>query len=172
MLSMKCFQVVALALAAVGFGLAPAADVYAGSCSTNSRPSHDRWHSSQQHRPSHDRWHSSSHNTRHYSQRNTSHRGYDSRASVSYRNDNVQFSVSVGSGHTYRQDRPSYHRDSYPTSRTVVYTNSQPSGYWSRVYHQPVYETRYQICGTPYRVCVRAGYYERVWISTSTTYCR
>jgi|GEM_PF-1764409 len=170
MLSLKFVQVAALALAAVGFGLAPAADAYAGSCSSN-RPSHDRWHSSNYDRPSHDRWHKPSSHTRHYSHRDTSHRsyGYDSRTRVSYRNDNVRFSVSLGSGSSHSHHRSTYH-NSYP-SRTVVYTSSRSNGYWTRVYRPPVYETRYRPCGTPYRVCVRAGYYERVWVSTGS-YCR
>ena len=169
MLSMKFFQVALLAIAAIGLGLAPAGDAFAGSCS--SRPSHDRWHSSKHydHRASHDRWHKRSSGVS-YHYRSGSHCDYSrSRARVSYRNDNVRFSVSVGSGRHYDYHQPRY-RSGSSCSKTVVYHSPPPSGYWKRVYHSPVYETRYSSCGTPYRVCVRAGYYERVWVSTS--YCR
>lgn len=182
MLSMKFFQVALLAIATIGLGLAPAGDAFAGSC--NSRPSHDRWHSSKHydHRASHDRWHKRSSGVS-YHYRSSSHSDYSrSRARVSYRNDNVRFSVSVGSGRHYDYHRPSYHKGSSCSktvvyhqpryrstscSKTVVVHNPPPSGYWKRVYHSPVYETRYASCGTPYRVCVREGYYERVWVSNS-----
>ncbi|MEO0475370.1 MAG: hypothetical protein AAF085_05255 [Planctomycetota bacterium] len=183
-MSTKFFQVVLLAFAVIGFGFVPAGDALAGSC--NSRPSHDRWHGSHNnHRVSHDRWHGRSHGTS-YHYRNSSHYGHSSsRAKVSYRNDNVRFSVSVGSGRHYDYHQPSYHKGSSCSktvvyqqpryrstscSKTVVVHNPAPSGYWKRVYHAPVYETRYASCGTPYRVTVRAGYYERVWVSTSHRY--
>ena len=161
MLSMKCFQVAALALAVVGFGFVPAGDAMAGSCKSDR--SYDRGHHSRDYgyQSGHDRWHRSS------SHRDYSRSGYDSRTRVSYRNDNVRFSVSVGSHRSYDRGyhQPTY-RSSSSCSKTVVYHHPQ-SGYWKRVYHRPVYETRYDSCGRPYRVCVRAGYYERVWVSTS-----
>lgn len=164
MLSMKCFQVAVLAFAAVGLGFAPAGDAYAGSCKSDR--SYDRGHISRDYsrHSGHDRWRSSSH-------RGYSNHGYDSRTRVSYRNDNVRFSVNIGSHRSY--DR-GYHQPTYRSgsscSKTVVYHTPPPSGYWKRVYHSPVYETRYDSCGRPYRVCVRAGYYERVWVQSS--YCR
>lgn len=164
MLSMKCFQVAALALAVVGFGLAPAGDAFAGSCKSDR--SYDRGHNSRDygHHSGHDRWQRSS------SQRGYSQRGYDSRTRVSYRNDNVRLSVSVGSSRSYDRgyQQPTY-RSSSSCNQTVVYHNPQ-SGYWKQVYHAPVYETRYDSCGRPYRVCVRASYYERVWVSTGRRY--
>ena len=166
MLSMKCFQVAALAIAVVGFGLAPAGEAYAGSCKSNR--SYDRGHQSRDygHHSGHDRSYRSS------SHRDYSRSGYDSRSRVTYRNDNVRFSVSVGSHRSYGHDdyRPRYRSTSSSScSQTVVYQHPQ-SGYWKRVYHRPVYETRYDSCGRPYRVCVRAGYYERVWVSTGRHY--
>lgn len=162
MLKFKCLQVAALAFAAVGFGLAPAGDASAGSCS--SQRSYDRGHHSSQSR----HYSRDSHRNSH---RDYSHRGYDSRARVTYRNDNVRFSVNVGSNSSYSH-QPTYRNNTYHRNTVVHTTHSQPTGYWKRVYHSPVYETRYQPCGTPYRVCVRAGYYERVWVTTTTTYCR
>jgi hypothetical protein len=167
------FQVALLAIAVMALGLAPAGDAVAGSCKSDR--SYDRLHHSKHHYRGHDRWHNRSRGVSyHYSSR--SHHDYSrSRAKVSYRNDNVRFSVSVGSGHSYghhRQydyHRPRYHRDT-SCSQTVVYHTPQPTGYWKRVYHGPVYETRYDDCGRPYRVCVRAGYYERVWVSTGHRY--
>ena len=118
-------------------------------------------------------------------------RGSYSRVSASYSGDHYRVSVSVGSSSncystsnvSYRYDsgyRDSYryesrHDDRYRGSScnttTVRYVEvQQPSGYWSSVYRPAVYETRYDHCGRPYRVCVADGYYERVWVSTSN--CR
>lgn len=169
MLKTKCFQVALIAIAAIGLGFAPAGDALAGGCKSD-RPSHDRWHKSSHydHRPSHDRWHKRSSGVS-YDYRSRSHRDYSrSRVKASYRNDNVRFSVSIGSGRSHGHHRPSY-RSGSSYGKSVVYHAPKPSGYWKRVYHGPVYETRYRSCGTPYRVCVRAGYYERVWVSSS--YC-
>ena len=175
MLSSKCFQAAVLAIAVFGLGLAPAGEAYAGSCKSNRGSSYDRGHSGKHvsHRSSHNGWHGRSSGVS-YHYRSSSHHDYShSRARVSYRNDNVRFSVNVGSSRHHDYHQPRYHSGS-SCSKTVVYHTPQytppPSGYWKRVYHSPVYETRYSSCGTPYRVCVRAGYYERVWVSTS--YCR
>ena len=161
MFGSKCLQVAVLAFAGIGLGLAPASDAAAGSCKSD-RSYNDRWDS---------RSRNVSYHSRYYSHRDYSHRDNSrSRVSATYRNDNVRFSVSVGSDRSY--DR-GYHQPSYRNSscdRTVVVYNPPPTGYWKRVYHSPVYETRYDSCGRPYRVCVRAGYYERVWVSTSN--CR
>ncbi|MGB0767879.1 MAG: hypothetical protein ACPGYV_09220 [Phycisphaeraceae bacterium] len=172
MLKLKWVQVAAIGLAAVGFGVAPAGDADAGSCG-NDRWSQDRWHGSH-HRASHDGWHRNSRGG-HYAhrghvQRGYHHNGYDSRARISYRNDNVRFSVNVGSHRSYGH-QPTVHRNTHVQRTTVYHSNPRSGGYWSRVYRPPVYETRYRRCGTPYRVCVRAGYYERVWVSTGV-YCR
>ena len=174
MLSSKCFQVALLAIAAIGLGLAPAGEAYAGGCKSD-RGSYDRIHSGSHYnqRSSHNGWHGRSSGVS-YHYRSSSHHDYSrSRTNVSYRNDNVRFSVSVGSGRHHDYHQPRY-RNGSSCSKTVVYHTPQytppPSGYWKRVYHSPVYETRYDSCGRPYRVCVRAGYYERVWVSTS--YCR
>lgn len=174
MLSSKCFQVVLLAVAAIGLGLAPAGDAMAGACKSD-RGSSNRIHSGKHYndRSGHHGWNNNRSSGTSYHYRSSSHHNYShSRTSVSYRNDNVRFSVSVGSGGHYDYHQPRY-RSSSSCSKTVVYHTPQytppPSGYWKRVYHSPVYETRYDSCGTPYRVCVQAGYYERVWVSTS--YC-
>lgn len=166
MLKTKCFRVALLAIAVIGLGFAPAGDALAGDC--KSSRSYDRGYS-HGHYSGHDRgYHRSSGVSYHY--RSSSHRNYShSRVNASYRNDNVRFSVSVGSGGHYSHHQPRY-RSSSSCSKTVVYHSPQPSGYWKRVYHPPVYETRYHPCGTPYRVCVRAGYYERVWVSSSYCY--
>ena len=39
------------------------------------------------------------------------------------------------------------------------------SGYYKSVWRPPVYQTHYDDCGRPVRVCVRRGYYDRVWVS-------
>ncbi|MFK7788751.1 MAG: hypothetical protein AB8C95_04550 [Phycisphaeraceae bacterium] len=168
MLSSKCFQAALLVIAMIGLGFAPAGDALAGSCN-NDRLSHG------------DRWNNRSYGgSNHY--RNNSHRDYShrnssrSRVNVTYRNDNVRFSVGFGSDRSHRSrdyHQPRYHqpvhRSSNSCNTTVVYQHPQ-SGYWKRVYHSPVYETRYDSCGRPYRVCVRAGYYERVWVTTGRRY--
>ena len=165
MLSSKCFQVALLAIAVVGLGFAPAGDVLAGSCKNDRSYSSDRWNS----RPYGVSTHYRSNSHRDYSHRDYSH----NRVKASYRNDNVRLSVSVGSHRSYSNHQPRY-RSSSSCSNTVVYHTPQytppPSGYWKRVYHSPVYETRYDSCGRPYRVSVRAGYYERVWVSTGHRY--
>lgn len=67
----------------------------------------------------------------------------------------VQWSVTVGSGggshHRQRHDNRGHHR----------------GGYTKQVYHPPVYRTRYDDCGRAFRVCIRAGYYEQVYVSAS-----
>ena len=156
MLSSKCLQAVMLAVAGIGLGVAPANDAAAGSCRSD-RSYHDR--------PSHHDRGVSRHD-RYGSQRHDSQRP----ANVSYRNDNVRFSVSIGSGRHYDSHQPRYRSQSTCNKTVVVYNPPKPCGYWSRVYHSPVYETRYDDCGRPYRVCVRAGYYERVWIATGSRY--
>ncbi len=161
MLSSKCFQVALLVIAAIGLGFAPAGDAMAGSCKNDRSYSSDRWNNRSYSGSKH--YQSNSH--RDYSHRDSSH----SRVKASYRNDNVRFSVSFGSQRSYDTHQPRY-RSSTSCSNTVVYHTPQPSGYWSRVYHSPVYETRYDSCGRPYRVCVRAGYYERVWVSNGHRY--
>ena len=156
MLRFKLFQVAALGVAALGMSLA-APDASAGSCS--SRQSYNG--------------HGHDYNYSH------GHGGY---VSGGYRDGSVSLSFSVGSSRHYDSCRtqPVFTRTVYRTTSTcappVTYHardrhhhqhshHSQPSGHWSRCYRPPVYETRYYSCGTPYRVCVRAGYYENVWVS-------
>jgi hypothetical protein len=69
-------------------------------------------------------------------------------------------------GGYHHGDRGSRHCDT-PRHRghvQVRHHHHEPAGYYRRVYHPPVYRTYYDACGYPYRVCVRAGYYERVWV--------
>lgn len=63
----------------------------------------------------------------------------------------VHHDVRRHRGHTHVRERVTHH--------------TEPAGYWRRVYHPPVYRTYYDGCGYPYRVCVRAGYYTRVWVN-------
>lgn len=165
MFGSKCLQVAVLAVAGFGLGLAPASDAAAGSCKS------DRSYSDR----SYNRSHNVSYHSRSYSHRDYSHRDRSySRVNATYRNDNVRFSVSIGSGSHDRGYDRGYHQPRYRSSscdRTVVVHHPpQPVGYWKRVYHSPVYETRYDSCGRPYRVCVRAGYYERIWVSSDYRY--
>ncbi|MFN3168622.1 MAG: hypothetical protein ACE37H_16305 [Phycisphaeraceae bacterium] len=155
MFSMKCFQAAAFATALVVSGFA-GLDASAG---------HDR------------------HNR-------SCDRGSYSRVSATYGGDHYRVSVSIGSSskHCYSDRRVTYRRGHdrhadygrhYETRRVTYRSSSRcdttpvryvevrpPSGYWTSVYRPPVYETRYDRCGNPYRVCVREGYYERVWVST------
>lgn len=153
MLSMKCFQAAAVTLAALGFGFA-GPNASAGSCGSQR-----------------------SYHSGHYG-----HSGSHVRAT--FGGDHYRVSVSVGSsrhyghGHTshrrvyhrdrgyHHQDRGYHHAPPRCETRTVRHVVHQPSGYYKRVYHPPVYRTCYRECGTPYRECVRAGYYEKVWVST------
>ena len=161
MLSSKCFQVALLAIAVIGLGFAPAGDAMAGSCKNDRSYNGDRWNN----RSYGGSTHYQNNSYRDYSHRDSSR----SRVSATYRNDNVRLSVSFGSQRSYGHHQPSYRNDT-SCSNTVVYHAPQPSGYWSRVYRSPVYETRYDSCGRPYRVCVQAGYYERVWVSNGHRY--
>jgi len=109
--------------------------------------------------------------------------GYSSGTSFSYRSSDVR--VVVSSGSTYRSDcrpasYPVYRAPSCPTDYPrdySVYRNPTQgdcrtvyhdirSGYWQRAYVPPVYDYRYDSCGRLVRVCVREGYYDRVWVST------
>ena len=84
-------------------------------------------------------------------------------------------SISYGRhGYTYRSSRHDHHpRRSHHRDRVTVRRHEghrqadacvEPAGYYRRVYQPPVYRTYYDACGYPYRVKVRAGYYERVWV--------
>lgn len=150
MFSMKYFQAAAISFATLGFGFA-GTDASAGSCSSH-----------------------------------RSHHG-GSHVSAHFGGDGYRVSVRIGSGHhsdrhvTYRQSSHRHHTSRHHSrhqthsrceTRTVQYVEYQPpTGYWTSVYRPPVYETRYDRCGNPYRVCIREGYYERVWVSTSNS-CR
>ena len=76
--------------------------------------------------------------------------------------DDTRWSVTVGSGGGhYDRGRSGRH-----------YVDRGPSGYYRSVWVPAVYRTRYDDCGRPIRVCVRAGYYARVWVSTAPRYER
>ncbi|MEM6260601.1 MAG: hypothetical protein AAGI37_20310 [Planctomycetota bacterium] len=170
MLSSKRLQVFALFLAVVGLGLAPAGDAYAGSCKSRGYDRGHNWSYDRGHHRSHVSYHSRNYSHGHWGHRNYNCRSYGhSRSKVSYKNDNFRFSVSVGSGRHYDYHQPRHYSS---CNKTVVYHKPQPkpTGYWKRVYHSPVYETRYDSCGRAYRVTVRAGYYERVWVDTGYRY--
>lgn len=165
MFSSKWFQAASLVIVTIGLGFAPAGDALAGSCKSDRSYHSDRWNN---------RSYGVSKQYRHSSHRDYSHRDSShSRVNVAYRNDNVRFSVGFGSHRSHDYHQPRYqHQPTHRTtscSKTVVYQHPQ-SGYWKRVYHSPVYETRYDSCGRPFRVCVRAGYYERVWVSNGHRY--
>lgn len=153
MFSMKCFQAAAVALSMAGFG-------FAGLDASAGHGGRDR----------------------------SCDRGSHSRVSATFGGDHYRVSVSVGSGHhhssrhvTYRShdrhvDYGRHHNSRTYTRHSSTYCDTtpvrhveyrQPSGYWTSVYRAPVYETRYDRHGCSYRVCVRDGYYERVWVSTS-----
>jgi len=136
---------------------------------------------------------------RHYRDRRH-HRDHRSSTSVRYRNDGFSFSVRVGDNDHYKHRRHSRHGHDrhyrsrhhdkrhygnrhhhkrhvrYHTPHRKVYTqrtvviNNHHGGYWKRVYVEPVYQTRYYSCGTPYRVSIRAGYWKKVWVSAGVRY--
>ncbi|MEM7625162.1 MAG: hypothetical protein AAF333_05990 [Planctomycetota bacterium] len=66
----------------------------------------------------------------------------------------VNWRVTVGSSHD---------RGHYNGHRRGHYRGG--GGYYKSVWHPPVYKTRYDDCGRAIRVCVRRGYYDRVWVS-------
>lgn len=71
-----------------------------------------------------------------------------------------------------RTSRRSTHHDHVTVRRHGDHTHVEervtehvePAGYYTTVYRAPVYRTYYDACGYPYRVQVRAGYHERVWV--------
>lgn len=69
----------------------------------------------------------------------------------------VNWRVTVGS-----HDRGSYQRG-HDRGRD----QGHRSGYYKSVYRAPVYRTHYDECGRAIRVCVRRGYYERVWVAAA-----
>jgi len=156
-------QAAAVILAVLGLGFT-APDAQAkhrnSTCSTTSSYHHGH-HGHHGHYGHHSRY---SHHSRY---------GNSSSTRVSYKNDGFSVSLGFSSSDRYHST-PRYHSSSdsrvyhTPTTRhhthtsRTVYVNS--SGYWSQVYVQPVYETRYDHCGNPYRTCVRAGYWKRVWV--------
>ena len=156
MLSLKSFQAALLVAAVFGLGFAPTAEA-SNSCKNNRSYQNDSRNSRSSVKSNYSR--------------SNSQRGYsNSRTQVTYRNDNVRVSVGFGSDRSHRSNdyRRSTH-GSHSRNAKVVYQQPQ-SGYWKRVYRSPVYQTRYDAYGRSYRVCVRAGYYERVWVSTSRRY--
>lgn len=174
--TMKLIRAAAVAVAVLGFGLA-GTEAHAGKNSCDSGYSHhDRSH----YKPTHyKRSHYSSHYHRgHTSHRDTSHHDNSHTSSYPsrYSNDSFRLSVSYSSSnrgytstHYSRQHTPQVRHSTYSFSHGSSYhTSHAPSGYWSRAYVAPTYEWRRASCGTAYRVCVRAGYYERVWVSTGS----
>lgn len=159
MLSLKGLKLGLLAFAVAGLSVVPAGEAAADKCKSDrsyqvGSDRYDgrsyRWSLGSWHR---DRWDSCRDSSR-------------SRVKASYDNDRLRFSVSFGSdrGHDRDRHRPRYRETS--CDRPVVVHRESSRGYWKRVYRSPVYETRYDRCGRPYRVCVREGYYERVWVDS------
>ncbi len=86
------------------------------------------------------------------------------------------------SSHTYHHDHSHHDRSRfgisfrigsrYPT-HSRVYGHHRSSccsgGYWTWKWVKPLVVTRYDRCGYPYTVVIRAGYYKRVWVPH---YCR
>lgn len=167
------FKAIAFTLALAGIGLtAPNAD--AGSRDKS------HYRSSDHYQREYNRGHHYDHN-RHY-RSSSEHRYW--RNHDRHSNEGLSFSIRLGSSDHYSHSstRVSYHSSrgydrhySHPHSRTYSRSSCdiQPvrkvvvesRGYWKRVYVPAVYETRYYACGTPYRVCTRASYYKRVWVS-------
>lgn len=164
MLKLKSCKVALLAIAVIGLGLAPTGVASAGSCPSE-RSSHSRWDYSRHNDYRHSNNHWQSHGSSYHDRHSYRHDSTYSRVNAGYRHDNVRLSVSFGSSRSYDSCAPVV-RTTTCSTPVIVY-NPPPSGYWTRVYHSPVYETRYDSCGRPYRVCVREGYYERVWVSHS-----
>jgi len=164
MFSMKCFRLAALTLAALGFGLA-GTDASAQHCGSQRSGSHGHV-SAGYHGGGYSvsvSYGTSSHNSR---------SGYRCESSDRYGHSNQGYDRYGSSGRSieYRSSGHGYANSSHYTTTTTYH--SAPSGYWGSVYCPPVYETRYNHCGTPYRVCVSPGHYDRVWVSTGGGYCR
>lgn len=173
-------KIALLAVALVGVGLA-APEAYAGSRDKTVCRSSGDYQRSYHQRSSYNHRNTINYNThRHYGNHTIGNTG----AHVSYRNDGIKVSVGYSSHNRHGYHTPHYDRRHYShnnvryynnrndcntySRRTVVVNNH--GGYWNRVYIQPVYQIRYRSCGTPFRVCVRAGYWKNVWVSGS--YCR
>ena len=68
----------------------------------------------------------------------------------------VDWSFTVGSGGR--------------ASANVHYRSGHSRGHYQSVWRPAVYQTRYDACGRAYQVCVRAGYYDRVYVPASSNH--
>ena len=55
-------------------------------------------------------------------------------------------------------------------SANVHYRSGGDRGHYQSVWRPAVYQTRYDSCGRAYQVCVRAGYYEQVYVPGRSGY--
>ena len=55
-------------------------------------------------------------------------------------------------------------RGHVPIGHVVRSRSVYVPGYYENRWIEPVYATRYDDCGVPYRVLVREGYYDRFWV--------
>ena len=78
-------------------------------------------------------------------------RGNDNRVSVTF---------DLGGRRDVRHGR---HRPRVVHRRTVVTRHERTGGHYESRWVPAVTEMRYDRCGRPYTVVIRAGYYERVW---------
>lgn len=181
----RTLQAVAVVLAAAGLSFT-SAEAYAGKDRTQHRDAEHYQQEYQQVR------HSDGYDQRQVRQHHSDRFNYNSRY-VSHQNDayhrrgdsrwNVAISVGNTRGYHHRgfhhgdfrhrgfhhgnvHHRGFHHNQHFGHINQQVVVSNHRGGYWNRVYIQPVYATRYYACGTPYRVCIRAGYWKRVWVST------
>ena len=68
----------------------------------------------------------------------------------------VRWSITVGSGGHDRAPQRSHHDRR---------RSGGGHGYYQSVWRPPLYQTRYDDCGRRSTVCIRPGYYDRVWVA-------
>ncbi len=83
----------------------------------------------------------------------------------------ISWQISVGSdgyrgaSATYSNGHGQYVTAQHHTGYATADYGSA-GGYYQSVWRPAVYDTRYDGWGRAYRVCVRAGYYDKVWVAT------
>ena len=95
-------------------------------------------------------------------------------ANVYYTSDDYRHGRHSRKGGTYHgdghysnagyHDRGHYSRGGYSGDYSGGYSGG--GGYYQSVWRPAVYATRYDGWGRAYRVCIRAGYYDKVWVAT------
>jgi len=103
--------------------------------------------------------HKDSHRGSHH--RHKDHHDYSHRSHGKSHKSGLLFELVFGSGHHHHHRRHRrVVRHHYGHGTSSVCTRGRYDSRWV----PPVYCTRYDPCGRAYRVIVRSGYYDRVWV--------